>query len=170
VRGVVDAKVGDGAVEALVATARPQHLQRRRLPPAAIAAGRIAGLQGGEQVSGKVDLVTREPGRRQVEPDGDVAVVEPWQDGDVRPFAQADRCDDVRQGCEFVPDLAGSVDDLVVGLGDGVGEPFAAQVPPDVLDRVELGRRDGNQIRVMFLGARSFSLVCQPAWSRSSTM
>ena len=41
---------------------------------------------------------------------------------------------------EFSPCVAGGVDDGLVGVEDAVGEPVGAQILPDVLDRVELGR------------------------------
>jgi len=45
-----------------------------------------------------------------------------------------------RLGDELSPCVAGRVDDGVVVLEDGVGEPVLAEILPDVLDRVQLGR------------------------------
>jgi len=58
----------------------------------------------------------------------------------VGPIAHSEGSDDVGLGDEFVPRLAGVVDDVVVGLEDAVGKPVLAQVLPDVFDWVELRR------------------------------
>jgi hypothetical protein len=56
------------------------------------------------------------------------------------PVTQADGHDCPGLVGELAPGVAAMVEDVVVGLEDAVGEPVLADVLPDVLDRVELGR------------------------------
>src|SRR5438046_9717697 len=56
------------------------------------------------------------------------------------PLAAGDRGEAVGRGHEPVPRLAAGRDDGVVALPDAMAELVLAQVLPDVLDRVQLGR------------------------------
>jgi len=57
-----------------------------------------------------------------------------------RPLASCDGSDCAWLGGEGVPSVATGIDDGVVAVEDGVGEPVLAQVLPDVLHWIELGR------------------------------
>ena len=63
----------------------------------------------------------------------------------MRPISQSDGHDRLWLIDELVPGLATGLDDGVVIFEDAVGEPILAQVLPDVLDRVQLGRARGQQ-------------------------
>ena len=57
----------------------------------------------------------------------------------MRPLSHADRCDRLGLSKEFVPSVAGGVDDFLEVLEDPVGKPVGSQIMPDVLDRVQFG-------------------------------
>ena len=56
------------------------------------------------------------------------------------PFAGSDRRDADGVGTEPVPGVAASLDDVLVTLPDAPAELVAAEIFPDVLDRIEFGR------------------------------
>lgn len=75
-------------------------------------------------------------------------------------------CDGYNSGwsCEkVIPGVAACLDDGVVGVVEAEREVILAQILPDVLDRIELGRvgRQAEQREVVG-GSRTW-LVCQPA-------
>src|SRR5277367_5163464 len=72
------------------------------------------------------------------------------------PISHSDGLDDVWKRGEFVPRLAGGVDDVVVGPEHPVGEPVLAQILPDVLDRVEFRRARGQPDRRDVFGHPQF--------------
>jgi len=55
------------------------------------------------------------------------------------PFACRDRRDADSVGDEPIPRVAASLDDVVVTLPDSSAELVAAEILPDVLDRIEFG-------------------------------
>ncbi len=58
----------------------------------------------------------------------------------MRPLSVSDRDDFPWPSDELGPGVAAMLDDIVVAAEDAVGEPVVAHEPPDVLDRIELGR------------------------------
>ena len=56
------------------------------------------------------------------------------------PVGHSDGCDPFRLGDELSPCVAGRVYDGVVVLEDGVREPVLAEILPDVLGWIQLGR------------------------------
>ena len=56
------------------------------------------------------------------------------------PISQSDGHDPQRLIDEAVPSLAGSIEDILVGLEDTIGEIGLPQELPEVLDGVQLGR------------------------------
>ena len=58
----------------------------------------------------------------------------------MRPPSHAGRCDRLGLSREFVPGVAGGVDDFLEGLEDPVGKAVGSQILPDVLNRVQFGR------------------------------
>ncbi len=56
------------------------------------------------------------------------------------PLSVSDRDDFPGPSDELVAGVAAMLDDIFVAAEDAVGEPVVAHEPPDVLDRIELGR------------------------------
>ena len=58
----------------------------------------------------------------------------------MRPIAQADRHDGPGLIEKLVPGVAAVLDDIGLGGEHPIGEPVVAQILPDILGRIELGR------------------------------
>ena len=58
-----------------------------------------------------------------------------------------------------VPCVAGFINDVVVVVEDGDGEFVAAQIFPDVFDRIEFGSVGGRRTRVTFSGIVSAAAI-----------
>jgi hypothetical protein len=73
-------------------------------------------------------------------------------------------------GEQPLPSLAAAVDDLLGGVKDAVGQAIVAQMQPQSLDRVELGRVGRQEHQAEVLGhARLAGSMPQPALSISTT-
>jgi len=75
----------------------------------------------------------------------------------MRPLSHPDRSDGFRLGDQPFPGVASRVDDGVIGFEDAVGKPVCAQIPPDVLGRVQLGRARGRKDRRDVFGDIEFA-------------
>jgi hypothetical protein len=84
------------------------------------------------------------------------------------PVSHSDGLDSPGFLCELGPGLAACGEDLVLRREDIGRESVAAQIMPNVFDRIDFGRSGGGGSRVIFSGMSSLSVDCQPTCSRGA--
>lgn len=91
-----------------------------------------------------------------------------WGLTDMGPLAH--RCDGLGSCEEFLPGVAGRIDDIVIAVEDTIVEPVLAHMYCQTFSTgFSSGARGGRMIGVMLSGMLRFAVVCHPVRSMTST-